>query len=202
MKRKTIAGLVTIAMVALAVIFLGWANEKTPVKNKGTELGTHFEGGGISFDYPKDWASWEKASFDRMRSFIKSQQGADLVVMLKTKDEACIIQVAKQGNPSSFDSFYQSKKEIADRVTTEGMEIMGYRYVKYYVKIVDLPGNQKAVLGYAKRRDGQTAISYQLLSGGYEYDVNFIYKSPTAAAKDEELREQLMRTFKITGTKE
>ena len=79
---------------------------------------------------------------------------------------------------------------------------MGIPYVEYSVKVVDLSSNQKAVLGYAEREDGLTGISYQLLSGGYEYDINFIYRSATTAVKDEKLRDQIMRTFKIMGIKE
>ena len=176
--------------------------ETPPTPNTEIQLDNYFEGGGISFNYPKDWVSWEKASLDQMRSYLKSQMGADLITMLKTRDETCVLQIAKQRNTSSFSSFYQEKKEVADQVSAEGMKVMGYRYTKYSVEVVELPGIQKAVLGYAEREGGQTGVSYQFLSDGYEYNVNFIYKSATRAANDQKVREQVMNTFKLTGAKD
>jgi hypothetical protein len=173
-----------------------------PTPDTEIQLDNHFEGGGVSFNYPKDWVSWGKTNLDQMRSYLKSQMGADLITMLKTRDEACVLQIAKQRNTSSFSSFYQGKKEIADQVSTEGMKVMGYRYTKYSVEVVELPGNQKAVLGYAEREDGQTGVSYQFLSDGYEYNVNFIYKSATRATNDEKIRGQIMRTFKLISMKD
>ena len=165
----------------------------------GVELEKHFEGSGLSFDYPEAWVSWEKASFEQMRSAMKAQ-GIDLIALLRAKDETCVMQVAKRRNASSFDSLYQGKKEVADEVTSEGIEIMGFRFVKYTVEVIDLPASGKAILGYAEQESGDTGISYQVLSGGYEYNINFIYESATRAAKDEELREQIVQTLKITGT--
>jgi hypothetical protein len=165
-----------------------------------SEQAAHFEGANVSFAYPKEWMLWEKDSFGRMRSSIKSQ-GADLLVMLKDKYETCVMQVVKQRNPSSFESWYQDKKKFADQVTTKGIEIKGQRYVKYLVKIVDLPSNQKAIYGYAEKSNGGTAITYQLLSDGHEYNVNFIYQTPMSASKGEELRGQIMNTFKIIEAK-
>lgn len=165
------------------------------------KLARHFQAEGVSFDYHAGWVPWEKGSFDRMRRYIKSQ-GADLIVMFKMKDEGSVIQVVKQRNPSSFESFFQDKKQFARQVTSEGVEIEGYRYVRYYVKVVELAGGRKAVLGHAEKSNGETGISYQLLSGGYEYNVNFIYQSASVAVKDEKLRERVMHTFKIAETDE
>jgi tetratricopeptide (TPR) repeat protein len=170
-------------------------------ETKHVELGAHFEGADISFDYPKNWIRWEDDSFERVRSFAKSQ-GIDFIVVLKTKDEARSMQAVKTKNPQSLDSLYQEKKQVADQVTSKGIEIMGQRFVKYSVMIVNLPNNQKAVLGCAERSNGETGISYQLLSGGYEYNINFIYKIASAAAEDEQLRAKVMSTFKFVGPKE
>lgn len=194
-----------ISGLALVALFLAacapTAMPSPDPSTAGVKLENHFQGSGLSFDYPEAWVSLEKASFELMRSAIKSQ-GVDLIVILKTKDETCVMQVLKQRNTSSFDSLYQDKKQIADKVTTESIEIMGSRFVKYTVEVIDLPVSGKAILGYAEKEGGDTGISYQLLSGGYEYNINFIYKSATRAAKDEKLREQIVHTFKITGTKD
>lgn len=195
MKRKTVLLLLAIATIIIVAAYSVCAQDKTPAKNEGIELGAHFEGGNISFDYPKKWVSWEKDSFDRIRSMLKSQ-GGDLLVLLKSNDGTRIFQVLKSKNLSSFGSFYQDKKEAAKQVTA-GMEIMGQRYVKYSVTIVSLSNNQKAVLGYAEKANGEAGISYQLLSGGYEYDINFIYKSNEVAKEDEKLRQQIIQTLKI-----
>jgi hypothetical protein len=179
------------------------SKKKETNRGNSSSLEKHFQADDISFDYPKDWVSWEKTSFERIRNLIKSQRvDADLLVLLKSPDGSCIFQVVKLPNSSSFDSFYRDRKAFADQVTAQGIEIMGERYLRYSVTTVDLPSNQKFLLSHAEKPNGETAINYQFLSDGYEYDVNFIYKSTNAAEKDEKLREKVMRTLKIAVSKE
>ena len=81
------------------------------------------------------------------------------------------------------------------------MDVAGFHYNKYTIKKVQLPNGQNCLLGYAEKQNGEIGVIYQLLSDGYEFDVNFLYQSSTAAAKDEKLRDQIMNTFRIIKIK-
>jgi hypothetical protein len=177
------------------------AQNKPASTNSKNELASHFESANLSFDYPKEWLHWEKESFNRIKDNAKAQSGADLLVFLKNPDATRLLQIIKAQNQASFDSFYKTKKEFADEVSTKGMDIAGFHYNKYTLEKVQLLNGQNCLLGYAEKQNGEIGISYQFLSDGYEVDVNFLYQSVTSASKDEKLRDQIMQTFKIIGMK-
>jgi len=198
--NKRFVGILAMLLIIFALPAFG-QKIVTDGTDQGTKLGAHYEAGGIFFNYPEDWIYWENASFNRIRDMMKSQPGLDLLVMLKTKDDACTLQVGKIKNPSSFDSFYKSEKKFADQIAAEGIDFSGMHYGNYSLNVVELPINQKAILVYAERQDGQVGVSYKLLSGGYEYTVNFIYNNKTTATEErnQNIREGLMNSLKITG---
>ena len=161
------------------------------------EKAKHFKSPEIAFDYPEEWASWPKDSFDRMQTAAKSMGGIDLLALLKAPDERRLCQIVRNRNPASFESLFREKKKVADQVTSGGIEVMGQRYVKYSASVVTIAGGRKAVLASAEKSNGETGISYMFLSGGYEYNVNFIYLNATDAIKGERLRMQVLDTLTI-----
>jgi hypothetical protein len=161
----------------------------------------HYEKANLSFDYPRDWQFWNKAEFKRMQDYMQSA-GVELIAMFAPSEQSIIcVQIARSANPSAFETLYNDKKSIAEQVTSEGIEIMGERYVKYTVTAVDLQMGQKAVLGEAQKPNQQTGISYQMLFGGHEYDVNFIYANPETALKHKECREKVMSSLRFIASK-
>ena len=117
--------------------------------------------------------------------------------MIRSEDGTQVLQIVKSANPLSFDKFYEEKKKVADQVSTEGIEIMQQHYHKYAVAIVELPVYGKVAFIKAEKDNGEIGISYQLLSGGYEYDLNFIYKERNVADEHIQLRQDVVKTFKI-----
>jgi len=159
-------------------------------------LSNHFQGGGISFNYPSTWKEWEKQSLGRIRNMMKSQ-GADVLTMVKAPDGMAVIQLVKVKNPSPFEDFFRKKKEAADHVSKKGMEIQGKKFVKYEVTVVTLSNNLKAILGNAEDSIGEKAVSYQFLVNGYEYDFNFIYKNKRAFDKYDPVNRKVIETVKF-----
>jgi len=188
--------IVFIMMICFLFVYQIEAEEKTSTP---TKLDQKYQGGGISFYYPREWVSWEKNSFDRMRDFAKSQQGMDLLVMLKENNETVVLQVGKQQNLLSFEKFFNEKKNFADYVTAKGAEYMGFRYTNYFVEAINLSNIGRTMLGYTERSDGSGAVTYQFLDSGFEYDFNFIYKisSSSENAKNKQIREMIISTVKL-----
>ncbi len=194
---------IEVSVLMFLSLTFAFSYSQSAAENLGSEikLPEHFMYLGVSFNYPTNWTIWEKDSFNRARSFLKPH-GVDLIAMFKMKSKGSFIQLTRSKNPSSFESFYQDKKQFARQVTTDGVEIEGSKYVKYYIKVIELIGGQKAIFAQAEKSNGETGISYQILLDGYEYNVNFIYQNIRLAAKDEKLREQVMLTFNIAGSKD
>lgn len=200
-KSLFLLSLCAISLVVAITPLSVYAQNRPSPKNTSSELSSHYEGANLSFDYPGAWLHWEKESFNRIKDNIKAQSGADLLVMLKTQDASRVMQVIRTQNQASFDSFYQTKKQFADEVSTKGMDVTGFHYNKYTLKKVQLPNRLNCLLGYAEKQNGETGISYQFLSDGSELDVNFLYQTAAAASKGEKLRDQIMSTFKLIGMK-
>jgi hypothetical protein len=160
------------------------------------ELGARFDGGGISFAYPKDWQPWEKESLDKIAQAMKSK-GVELPGILASQDKTRIIQVLKQKNESTPEALFKEKKEVADQLNAGKSGQGDDRVVKSTASLVDLVPNQKAVMFSAEKQNGEVGISYQILSGGHLYAVSFLYKTPDLAAKDEKLRAEVVKTIKI-----
>lgn len=164
------------------------------VKTDTYPLVNNFKQFGISFDYPSEWRNLEQNSFDQMQRMLKSN-GVELLVLLRSNDDAQTLMIGRTLNSSSFDYFFEQKKEVARQVTTKGLEILNKHYTRYDVDTVSLNQSMRAVFGNAEKENGETGISYQFLSRGYEYDINFIYRNKTDAEKYKNLREQVMKTF-------
>jgi len=156
----------------------------------------YFTGNGISFDYPLEFQPIQASSLQSMRG-IMAQQGVELITVLISSDGGKTIQVARQQNPSSIDSLYAAKKQVSEQVNSQGMELMGTKFVKYTVERVRLIPNQEAVLGYAEANTGQTGISYAIPVNGYEYGVVFLYKTSSDAKTDSSAREQLIESIQF-----
>ena len=127
--------------------------------NLKNELASYQRYSNLSSDYPKEWAHWEKQSFSRIKNNVKSQSGADLVVLLKNPDATRVLQIITAQNQADFDSFYQTKKEFADDVS-KGMDVAGFHYNKYTIKKVQLPNGQNCLLGYAEKQNGEIGVIY------------------------------------------
>lgn len=163
---------------------------------------TRFNGSHVFFDYPQEWSTWDEESFGRVKRVLESQ-GVELLVLFKMVDDGSAFTVTRNLNPSTFEQFYKDKKEIADRVTNQGVEIMGERYTKYSVKkTLDFGDDARTLLSQAEKPGGETAISYQFLSDNYEYNINFIYPSRDTSERNRTIRKQLLRTFKILDSEE
>jgi hypothetical protein len=167
------------------------AEEKTSVKSKSIELASHFEGADISFDYPKEWLKWEGDSFAQFKNRMKSEVGVDVVVTLESKDKLRALQIFKRQNPSTFDAFYQNKKEFADKAAAKG--------INSSLKKATLPNGKECLLGYIEDQNGKVGISFQFLLDGYEYNIVFMYTNAMESSKDEDLRKQIMNTLRIIG---
>jgi hypothetical protein len=164
---------------------------------QATEKGKRFTSTEIAFDYPEAWASWPKESFEKMQAAAKAMGGIDLLALINAPDLRRLCQIVRNRNPASFESLLREKKKVADQVTSEGIEIMGQRYVKYSVTVVTIVDGREAVLASAEKSNGEIGMSYTFLSGGYEYNVNFIYLNATDAVKGEKYRSLLLGTLKI-----
>lgn len=162
--------------------------DNPPTTATTIELTRDFRSKGISFSYSSDWIVAVKET-DEMRGPLKSQGSEIIVVMLnKTKDEAFGMEIQRQNNRSSFDSFYEGKKGVAEEASSGNSE-----FEKYGVEIVRLQNIGKTVLGNAKKKNGMFAISYQFLCSGYEYDINFLYLRPNGEAIASSQKEKTLR---------
>lgn len=174
-------------------------SEDSPSKRSpsSTNLDQSFQGKGISFRYPKDWII-SNEDLNALQTQLKPQ-GIDLLIVLKTKGEDFGMSITRQQNSSSFESFLEGKKSVSKETTSSSEE-----FEKYTVESITLPDIGNAVLGISKKKNGQFGISYQFLSDGYEYDVNFLYfnRDGEAIANSQEqknVRDEVvntLRTFK------
>jgi len=166
-----------------------------PAPTPQPSLAGHFEGGRLSLSYPGEWSQYEAESFARMKEYLKSQMGADLLLIVTAPGDACMLQIAKQPNDKSFEGLFKDKQEFAAQVSREGIDIAGNHYVSYSVDKTKLPGDIPAVLSHAERDNGQTGVSYQFIFRGSEYNLNFIYPTGAAAAEGAKLRKEIMATL-------
>lgn len=166
-----------------------------PAPTPQPSLGGHFESGPLSLSYPGEWSPYEAESFARMKGYLKSQMGADLLLIVTAPGDACMLQIAKQPNDKSFEGLFKDKQEFAAQVSRKGIEIVGNQFVSYSVDKTKLPGDISAVLGQAEKDSGETGISYQFLFRGSEYNLNFIYPTGAAAAEGEKLRKEIMASL-------
>jgi hypothetical protein len=199
MKKTLLTIFLAFSLVIFFMQSLACTQNKPSAADAKNELASRFEVSNLSFNYPKEWIHWEKESFNRIKDNLKAQSGADLIVLLKNPDATRVLQIIKLQNQASFESFYKNKKEFADEVTKKGMNVAGFQYNKYTLEKCQLLDGQNCLLGYAERQNGEAAVSYQILSDGYEFDVNFLYQNAASASTDEKLRTQIMKTFRITG---
>jgi hypothetical protein len=156
----------------------------------------YFNNYGISFDYPAEFQSLTESSLQSMRG-VMAKQGIELITVLTSADGRKTIQIARQPNTASIDSLYAAKKQVADQVNAQGMEMMGTKFVKYTVERVQLSPNQKAVLGYAEDSTGKTGINYAIPVKGYEYAVIFLYTTSSDGDTDSLIREQLIESLEF-----
>ena len=155
----------------------------------------NFNGQGIVFDYPSSLSV--ASSLQQMRSIMQSQ-GVELITVLRSSDDSLTLQVGRQQNPATIDSLYNDKRGVADTVNSQGMTLMGEKFVKYSVSKTTLPKQGILVIGYARKDNGQTGISYWQLHGGYEYAVIFIYPNAQRADSGQALRNTIIDSIHIT----
>lgn len=67
MKKKTIAVLITIAIVASVVMFVGC------VKKQPTLTYQEFNRWGITFEYPKEWQEWSAEKTLAVKRFLAAE---------------------------------------------------------------------------------------------------------------------------------
>jgi hypothetical protein len=151
-----------------------------------------FNGQGIVFDYPSYLS--EAASLQQMRNIMQSQ-GLEVITVLVSSDNSLTLQVARQQNPATIDSLYNDKRGVADTVNSQGMTLMGEKFVKYSVSKITFPKKGTLVMGYAEKDNGQTGINYWQLHGGYEYGIMFIYPNSQRADKDQVLRDTVINSM-------
>ena len=125
-----------------------------------------------------------------------AKQGVELITVLSAGTRQ--IQVGRQPNPSSIDAIYIAKKQVADQVNAQGMELMGKKFVKYTVEKISLTNNKEAILGYAEDSLGNTGINYAIPANGYEYAVAFIYETASDAVADASARKQLINSIEFS----
>ena len=154
-----------------------------------------FNGQGIVFDYPSYLS--EAASLQQMRNIMQSQ-GLEVITVLVSSDNSLTLQVARQQNPATIDSLYNDKKGVADTVNSQGMTLMGEKFVKYTVSKMTFPKQGILVMGFAEKDNGQTGISYWQLHGGYEYATIFIYANAQRADSGQALRNTVIDSTSFT----
>jgi hypothetical protein len=171
-----------------------------PKPPQEVSLGQIFVKEGVSFNYPKEWIPWSDEKLLQAKNLIRQESGmdVDLIGILNTRDEQFYIQVIRQINKSSFDTFYKEKKQVADEVNTKGMVLMGKSFAKYVINKTGFSGIKESIYSYAEDINGQTGISYQFLRNGYEYNFNFIYKDSSSATKGKHIEEQVMNSVQIS----
>ncbi len=182
-------------VILLLFASLGWA---CPAAGQGPGLALHFEGSGIAFDYPQDWAPDQEMLARQQRL---ATPGEEVLALVKAPEGKGYFQVVRR-SPShshpSFDALYRSNKRLADTTTKMAAKgIYGARYVGLTAAVVDLPNGQKAVLSTGKLGGDRLELSYIFLSGGREYHLEFFYGDKSRAARDEDLRRQILASFKI-----
>jgi len=155
----------------------------------------HFNGQGILFDYPSYLSV--ASSLQQMRSIMQSQ-GVELITVLRSSDDSLTLQVGRQKNPSNIDSLYNDKKGVGDTVNSQGMTLMGEKFVKYTISKITLPKQGILVMGYAQKDNGQTGISYWQIHGGYEYAIIFIYPNAQRADLGQALRNNVIESIGYT----
>ena len=210
MKEETMKYLLILVLLVAVIITTGCVseNKKTDVNPaQTTTVSTmvvttpsspslqNFNGQGIVFDYPSYLRV--ASSLQQMRSIMQSQ-GVELITVLRSSDDSLTLQVGRQQNPATIDSLYNDKRGVADTVNSQGMILMGEKFVKYTVSKTTLPKQGILVIGYAQKDSGQTGISYWQLHGGYEYAVIFIYPNVQRANSGEALRNTIIDSISFT----
>jgi hypothetical protein len=179
-----------ILLLGLVLTALAGCGSDTPAP-----LSNHFQGGGISFDYPANWKDWDKQSLQRARAVFQTQ-GSELLALYRSPDNMAAVQLIKTKNSSAFDDFLRGKKAVADQVTQKGMQVGSQKIVKYEVTAASLPNSIKAVFGRAENSNGEMAVSCQFLINGFEYDLNFIYKNKKTFDKYDHYSQKIVQTIK------
>jgi hypothetical protein len=150
---------------------------------------------GIVFDYPSYLST--AASLQQMKSILQSQ-GVELITVLRSSDNLLTLQVGRQQNPASIESLIEDKRAISDTVNSQGMTLMGEKFIKYTVSKITLPKQGVLVMGYAEKDNGQTGISYWQLHGGYEYAIIFIYPNAQSADSGQAIRTAVIDSIRFT----
>ncbi len=139
-----------------------------------------FKEGGIAFKYPAAWHQMSQETVDQVRRAVQHPE-SEILGMFKTPDELVVISVIRGKNPASFDDFYRQKVEA-----------------KAEVAALTLPNGLKAIRQYASDPSTKMRLaSYQFLTNGYEYDVNFIHKDKEALDKYDQANRQVVDTVKF-----
>jgi hypothetical protein len=171
------------------------AAETTVVNVVKVDLGAHFDRDGIAFDYPRDWAEFDKASFDKLRDHYGTRRGGDLLAMLFNADETCRMQVTNEQTLSSLEKMYEIKKVLVKQIKKQ-MRSRDSHLKKYRLELVTFKDGRQAIMEYTEQ-ERETAANYQFIANGVSHDVNFSYASPKLAKENENARMQILESLKI-----
>ena len=182
---------------------------------------TTYKTDGVSFRYPKSWLpplnkvvskdyttprilKWASSANSETIHVLKRERERYTAMNMELllwvcRGAGCDFQLVRspRGN-DSLESRFEDKRRLSEKMQTKPLRLMGEQFVSFSVDRCDLPSGYPALIERGQKADGETAVSYEFLSGQFAYAMIFVYDYAGAAEKGAATRDRIVQTLTIT----